>query len=107
MALATVVSMTLGIVVDDTVHFLSKYLRAKREKGYSTERSITYAFTHVGKALAISTIVLSAGFAVLMMSPFALNSDMAILTTWIIVIALIVDFLLLPVLLLKLDKDKK
>lgn len=107
MALATVVSMTLGIVVDDTVHFLSKYLRAKREKGYSTEQSITYAFTHVGKALTISTIVLSAGFAVLMMSPFALNSDMATLTTWIIVIALIVDFLLLPVLLLKLDKDKK
>ena len=106
MALAIVVSMTLGIVVDDTVHFLSKYLRAKREKGYSTERSITYAYTHVGKALVVSTIVLSVGFAVLMMSPFALNSDMATVTTWIIVIALIVDFLLLPVLLLKFDKEK-
>ena len=107
MALAIVVSMTLGIVVDDTVHFLSKYLRAKREKGYSTERAITYAYTHVGKALVVSTIVLSVGFAVLMMSPFALNSDMAKVTTWIIVIALIVDFLLLPVLLLKFDKDEK
>ena len=107
MALAVVVSMTLGIVVDDTVHLLSKYLRAKREKGYSVEDSITYAFTHVGKALVVSTIVLAVGFGVLMTSPFALNSDMAILTTWIIVIALIVDFLLLPVLLLKLDKDKK
>ena len=107
MGLAIVVSMTLGIVVDDTVHFLSKYLRAKREKGFSTEDSISYAFTHVGKALVISTIVLSVGFGVLMMSPFALNSDMAMLTTWIIIIALIVDFLLLPALLLKLDKDKK
>ncbi len=106
MALASVVSMTLGIVVDDTVHFLSKYLRAKREKGYSTEESITYAFTHVGKALTISTLILSAGFGVLMMSPFALNSDMATLTTWIIVIALVVDLLLLPILLLKLDKEK-
>ncbi len=106
MALASVVSMTLGIVVDDTVHFLSKYLRAKREKGYSTEESITYAFTHVGKALTISTLILSAGFGVLMLSPFALNSDMATLTTWIILIALVVDLLLLPILLLKLDKEK-
>jgi len=97
----------LGIVVDDTVHFLSKYLRAKREKGFDTERSIAYAYTHVGKALVVSSIVLSVGFAVLMMSPFALNSDMAKLTTWIIVAALIVDFLLLPVLLLKFDKDEK
>ncbi|MEO1889136.1 MAG: MMPL family transporter [Cycloclasticus sp.] len=107
MALAIVVSMTLGIVVDDTVHFLSKYLRAKREKGYSTERAITYAYTHVGKALVVSSIVLTVGFIVLMMSPFALNSDMAKLTTWIIAAALIVDFLLLPVLLLKFDKDEK
>lgn len=107
MALAIVVSMTLGIVVDDTVHFLSKYLRAKREKGYTTEKAITYAYTHVGKALVVSSIVLTIGFAVLMTSPFALNSDMATLTTWIIAIALFVDFLLLPVLLLKFDKDKK
>lgn len=107
MALAVVVSMTLGIVVDDTVHFLSKYLRAKREKGYSSERAITYAFTHVGKALIVSTAVLMIGFGVLMTSPFALNSDMAMLTTWIICLALIVDFLLLPVLLLKFDKDEK
>ena len=105
MALAIVVSMTLGIVVDDTVHFLSKYLRAKREKGYSTEESITYAYTHVGKALVVSTIILMVGFFVLMTSPFALNSDMATLTSWIIGIALLVDFLLLPVLLLKFDKD--
>jgi len=107
MALAVVVSMTLGIVVDDTVHFLSKYLRARREKGYSAEQAIIYAFTHVGKALVISTIVLMVGFGVLMTSPFALNSDMAKLTTWIIGLALVVDFLLLPVLLLKFDKDEK
>jgi len=107
MALAVVVSMTLGIVVDDTVHFLSKYLRAKREKGYNTEQAITYAFTHVGKALVVSTVVLMIGFGVLMTSPFALNSDMAMLTTWIICLALVVDFLLLPVLLLKFDKDEK
>ena len=107
MALAVVVSMTLGIVVDDTVHFLSKYLRARREKGYSAEQAVTYAFTHVGRALIVSTIVLMVGFGVLMTSPFTMNSDMAMLTTWIICLALVVDFLLLPVLLLKFDKGEK
>lgn len=107
MGLAIVVSMTLGIVVDDTVHFLSKYLRAKREKGMSTEESITYAFTHVGKALIVSSIVLAAGFSMLMMSPFGLNSASAKLTTWVIVAALVADFLLLPAMLLMFDKDKE
>jgi hypothetical protein len=107
MGLAIVVSMTLGIVVDDTVHFLSKYLRAKREKGFSTEQSITYAFTHVGKALIVSSIVLCAGFGILMLSPFALNADTAKLTVWVMAAALLADFLLLPALLLKLDKDEK
>ena len=55
----------------------------------------------------ISTVVLMIGFGVLMTSPFALNSGMAMLTTWIICLALVVDFLLLPVLLLKFDKDEK
>jgi len=107
MGLAIVVSMTLGIVVDDSVHFLSKYLRAKREKGFSTEDSITYAFTHVGKALIVSSIVLSVGFMILMMSPFALNSAPATLTVWVIVAAIVADFTLLPALLLKFDKDEK
>ncbi|ORU94294.1 MAG: RND transporter [Cycloclasticus sp. symbiont of Bathymodiolus heckerae] len=107
MGLAIVVSMTLGIVVDDTVHFLSKYLRARREKGYSAEQAVTYAFTHVGKALVVSSIVLSFGFAILMLSPFALNSAPATLTTWVIIAALAADFTLLPALLLKFDKDEK
>ena len=107
MGLSVVVSMTLGIVVDDSVHFLSKYLRAKREKGYTTEQSITYAFTHVGKALGISTLVLIGGFGILMASHFAMTTDMAILTVWIIIAALAANFLFLPGLLLKFDKDKQ
>ncbi|MGB0319126.1 MAG: efflux RND transporter permease subunit [Cycloclasticus sp.] len=106
MGLSVVVSMTLGIVVDDSVHFLSKYLRAKREKGYTTEQSITYAFTHVGKALSISTLVLVAGFGTLMASHFAMTTDMAILTVWIIIAALVANFLFLPGLLIKFDKEK-
>ena len=95
-----VFGMTLGIIVDDTVHFLSKYLRARRTYGYDPKQAVIYAFETVGKALVTTTIVLIAGFAVLSTSSFALNSYMARITVVIILSALIVDFVLLPSLLI-------
>lgn len=103
MGLSVVLSMTLGIIVDDTVHFLSKYQHAKNE-GKSTEDSIRYSFASVGQALWITTLVLAIGFSILALSSFRLNADMGLLTAIIIVAALIVDFLFLPAFLLLLDK---
>lgn len=104
LALSIVSTMTLGIVVDDTVHFLSKYLRAKREYGYTAENAVRYAFTHVGRALITTSIVLVAGFMVLAQSHFELNSGMGLLTAIVITFALMADFFFLPPLLMKLEK---
>jgi len=103
LALSVVTAMTLGIVVDDTIHFLSKYLRARREKGLNAEDAIRYAFSTVGIALWVTSVALVAGFLVLATSSFKLNSGMGLLTAIVIAIALIIDFLLLPPLLIKLD----
>lgn len=102
-ALAVGLGMTIGIIVDDTVHFLSKYLRARREKGLGAEEAIRYTFSNVGTALIITTIVLVAGFSVLIASTFKINTDLGMITALTIGIALIVDFILLPALLLKFD----
>lgn len=106
LGLSVVAGMTLGIVVDDTVHFLSKYLRARREKNKDSVEAVRYAFNSVGRALWVTTLVLFAGFMVLAQSSFKLNADMGLLTAITIVIALIIDFLFLPPLLMLLDKDK-
>jgi len=106
LALSVVTGMTLGIVVDDTVHFLSKYLRARREEGLSSADAVRYAFHTVGTALWTTSIVLIAGFMVLTQSPFKLNSGMGLLTAITIGMALIADFLLLPTLLMTLDKKE-
>jgi len=98
--------MTLGIVVDDTVHFLSKYLRARREKNMSSEDAVRYAFKTVGRALFTTTIVLVAGFLVLAMSSFQINAGMGLLTAIVISFALAVDFLLLPAILMKFEEKK-
>lgn len=104
LALSVVTGMTLGIVVDDTVHFLSKYLRARREKGLDAEDAVRYAFSTVGLALVVTSLMLVAGFTVLTFSAFSLNSNMAFMTAVTIIFALVADFLLLPPLLMALDQ---
>ncbi|MEO9802194.1 MAG: efflux RND transporter permease subunit [Reichenbachiella sp.] len=104
--ISVVFGMTLGIIVDDTVHFLSKYLRAKREHGMSSENAVRYAFDTVGKALVVTTVVLIAGFLVMAQSSFGMNEGMAKVTMLIISVALILDFLMLPAILLNVgDKS--
>ena len=103
LSLSVVTTMTLGIVVDDTVHFLSKYLRGRREKGLSPADAVRYAFHTVGRALVVTTIVLIAGFGVLATSSFELNAGMGLLTAIILALALLADFFFLPALLMKLE----
>lgn len=106
LSLSVVATMTLGIVVDDTVHFLNKYMHATRSLGMATRDALVYAFHTVGRALIGTTLVLSLGFMVLAASPFRLNSDMGLMTAITIVIALVLDLIVLPVLLLALDRHQ-
>jgi outer membrane lipoprotein-sorting protein len=103
-SVATVASISLGIIVDDTVHLLSKYVRARRERGGSAADAIRYAFQSVGVAIVVNTVILSTGFLVLLTSSFKVNADMGLLTALAIAFALILDFLFLPTLLLLIDR---
>jgi predicted RND superfamily exporter protein len=105
-SVATVASISLGIIVDDTVHFLSKYVRARDEKRLTVEDSIRYAFRNVGVAIVVNTIILTAGFIVMTTSAFKMNVDLGLMTILSIVGALILDFLFLPALLL-LGRNKE
>ncbi len=107
MAVSVVAAMSMGMVVDDTVHFLSKYVRARREHGMDACRAVCYSFRTVGKALWVSSMILVSGFFVLIFSGFKINSDMGLLTGITLVLALVADFLFLPPLLMKLEKGGK
>jgi predicted RND superfamily exporter protein len=104
LALSVVTGMTLGIVVDDTVHFISKYQRARIDHGYNSEDAVRYAFSTVGVALWITSAVLISGFIVLSTSHFTMNNGMGLMTAITIAIALFMDFLLLPPLLMSMEK---
>jgi predicted RND superfamily exporter protein len=107
LVISILAALTLGIVVDDTVHFMSKYLRARREYGMAAPDAVRYSYNTVGTAMWITSVVLVAGFLVLALSGFEINSDMGLMTALTIVLALLLDFLFLPILLMKMDGLEK
>ena len=107
MGLAMVSGMSIGIIVDDTVHFLTKYLKARREVGLDARSAVSYTFAEVGRSIVFTTVILVAGFVVMgVISEFRVNADMGRMTAMIMVFALVFDLITLPILLMIFDRPK-
>lgn len=104
MASSIVCSMSMGIIVDDTVHFLYKFLHARNDLKQSKEDAIRYALLHAGRGVFFTTVIIVSGFAILAFSGFRVTHDLGLLNVVIVSIALTADFLILPALLLKFSK---
>ena len=102
-AMTTVIAF--GIIVDDTIHFMTKYMRGRRDGLPGTE-AVRYAFRTTGHALFTTSAVLVAGFIVFVFSGYEGIWILGLMVTIMIVLGIIVDFLLLPPLLLALDRNK-
>ena len=98
-----VTAIAFGTVVDDTIHFMSKYLKARRE-GLSASEAVRYAFQSVGQALFTTTMMLVLGFLMFVSSALMINQMLGLLVALTIGFALILDFLLLPPLLIAIDR---
>ncbi|MEM1229039.1 MAG: MMPL family transporter [Pseudomonadota bacterium] len=96
-------SISIGLVVDDSVHILSKYLTARRA-GDSPEQAIEYSLDKAGSAITITTASLAMGTLILIFSQTFYFQNVALLLTPIIVVALLLDLLFLPPLLLRYER---
>jgi len=105
-SVAMVASISLGIIVDDTVHFLIKYNLARRERGMDAEAAIRHTFERVGTAILLNSTILTTGFLILTYASFKPTVDMGLLTALSIMFALFFDFFLLPALLLWAHKRR-
>jgi predicted RND superfamily exporter protein len=103
LGLTIIAAMTIGVVVDDTVHFLSKYLRARREHEMNPAEAVRYSFRTVGMAMWTTTVALVSGFMVLSLSGYKMNSEMGLMAAMTIAFAFALDVLFLPALLMKAD----
>ena len=102
---SVVTAMAFGIIVDDTIHFLTRYRQARRD-GLAAPEAVRFAFRTVGRALWTTTVILSLGFLVFAFSGFELSWALSLLITITIAFALLADFLLLPPLLMAIDRKK-
>ncbi|PIB34839.1 hypothetical protein BFP72_05185 [Reichenbachiella sp. 5M10] len=99
-------AISFGIVVDDTIHFLSK-MREERIAGKSMHTAIQRTILATGEPIIITTIILTSGFAVFCFSQFAATFNTGLFVSVSFLVALIADLTLLPVLILKFLPSKK
>ena len=105
-ASAVVTVIAFGIVVDDTIHFMSRYVKARKERGCCAAEAVRATFREVGDALWTTTAVLCAGFLVFALSGFQASWTLGVLVAMTLSFALLTDFLLLPTLLMAIDRKR-
>ena len=105
-AAAVVTAIAFGIIVDDTIHFMTKYVSA-RKNGLLPSESVQSAFHSVGKALLATTVVFALGFLVFAASGMETNQALGLLVGMTVIIALLADYLFLPPLLMALDGTRE
>jgi predicted RND superfamily exporter protein len=92
-----IASITLGVVVDDTIHLLHGFQRARGE-GFAPGAAMGEAIARSGHALVFAALVLSLGFATLALSEFRPTARFGQLTAVTIAVSLAAELLLLPAL---------
>ena len=106
-AATVVVAMTFGIVVDDTVHILSRYQYLRKTYKIDPQSAVIESFRTVGVAVLITSLAIASGFAVLAFSGFLVNQHLGLLTVITLAAALITDLLFLPPLLVLADRTRR
>ncbi len=99
-------TIAFGIAVDDTIHFISK-LKIEFNKGKSVLYALKRTFLSTGKAIIVTSMILSAGFLTLLLSSFGGTFYTGLLIGLTLIFALIIDLTLLPVLVIYFYKPKK
>jgi predicted RND superfamily exporter protein len=106
MGVAIAGAIIIGVAVDDTIHFMVKYIEA-RKRGDNLQDAMRYVMSYAGSAIIFTTIVLSLAFLVFVFSSFNPNYHFGIVTASALIIAVIVDLVALPALLALIDDRKK
>ena len=97
-------SIALGISVDNTIHFLSRYRLQLRHNNWKIRPAVLAALIETGYSMVYSAIVLFFGFYIFTLSSFGGTEALGYLVSFTLVIALLSNLFVLPSLLLTLDK---
>lgn len=99
-----VFSIAFGISVDDTIHFLAKYRQELKVRNWNIKESVLAALKETGVSMTYTSIVLFFGFSIFMASQFGGTKALGLLVSITLLIAMLANLLLLPSLLLTLER---
>lgn len=102
LAAVIVVSITLGIVIDDAIHLLSRYRAFCEQPDRTSIEAANLAVRVVGSAIVVTSLALMAGFAALATSGFGINAALGICTVLVIGLSLVIDLIFVPAVIRKL-----
>ena len=91
-------SISLGVIVDDTIHFLTRYRVEIARPGATVEGAIEHTVAHAGPAMLSTSVILVFGFGVLCFSSFQMTSYLGWLSVVIVAVAPLADLVLVPAL---------
>ena len=97
-------SIAFGISIDDTIHFLSKYRQELKNKHWDLKSCVLIAIRESGLGMFYTSIVLFCGFSVFAFSQFGGTQALGILISITLLVAMVNNLVLLPALLLSMDK---
>jgi len=95
----TIAAISIGIAVDDTIHYIYRYSLLYRQSG-DAEGSMYKAHESIGTAMFYTSTIIIVGFVILVLSNFLPTIYFGLLTTIAMFMAIVADLMLLPVLLL-------
>jgi hydrophobe/amphiphile efflux-3 (HAE3) family protein len=97
-------SIAFGISVDDTIHFLAKYRQELKQNKVGIKKSVLVALRETGVSMIYTSTILFFGFGVFTASSFGGTVALGFLVSFTLLMAILADLVLLPSLLLSLDK---
>ena len=103
---AIIFTISFGIAVDDTIHFMSKF-KLEMNKGKPFLYALKRTYLSTGRAIILTTLILCSGFLLLMLSDFLGTFYVGLLICCTLFAALVADLFLLPILMLYFYKYKK
>lgn len=100
----TIAAIVMGIAVDDTIHFVHRYLQER--KAQSAEQAVANSYSSVGMAVLYTSILIAGGFSMLAFSSFVPSMTFGLLTALAMLVALLADLTILPWMLTRYIRSK-
>lgn len=104
---ALIFSIAFGISVDDSIHYLAKYRQELMANGNLISKCVSTSLIETGSSMMYTSIVLFAGFIIFAFSDFGGTVSLGVLTSLTLLIALLINLIILPSLIMSFDKGLK